>query len=89
MHCCANHALLRQQLRAGVVPVPVHLNYQQQDDFGPALDAAAAAAAARGHPVAALLLTHPHNPRGTLYSRQQLASMLAWCLRNKRHCLRC
>lgn len=85
---CLPHAPLCQQLRDGVVPVPVHLDYEQPD-FGPALDAAAAAAAAQGHRVAALLLTHPHNPRGTLYSRQQLASMLEWCLRHKRHCLRC
>ena len=85
---CLPHAPLCQQLRDGVVPVPVHLDYEQPD-FGPVLDAAAAAAAAQGHRVAALLLTHPHNPHGTLYSRQQLASMLAWCLRHKRHCLRC
>jgi bifunctional pyridoxal-dependent enzyme with beta-cystathionase and maltose regulon repressor activities len=29
------------------------------------------------------MFTHPANPQGTLFSRQQLCSMIQWCLRNK------
>jgi bifunctional pyridoxal-dependent enzyme with beta-cystathionase and maltose regulon repressor activities len=65
----------------------VHLDPQQQD-FSAALDAAAEAARLAGHPVAALMFTHPSNPQGALFSKQQLASMIQWCLLNKVHCIR-
>ncbi|WIA34053.1 hypothetical protein OEZ86_012431 [Tetradesmus obliquus] len=74
------------RVRNQVTTLPVHLDSQQQD-FAAALDAAADAAAAAGHPVSALMFTHPSNPQGTLFSRQQLASMMQWCLRRKVHCI--
>uniref|UniRef100_A0A383VMM0 Aminotransferase class I/classII large domain-containing protein n=1 Tax=Tetradesmus obliquus TaxID=3088 RepID=A0A383VMM0_TETOB len=74
------------RVRNQVTTLPVHLDSQQQD-FAAALDAAAEAAAAAGHPVSALMFTHPSNPQGTLFSRQQLASMMQWCLRRKVHCI--
>jgi hypothetical protein len=75
-------------VRNQVTTLPVHLDPQQQD-YTAALDAAAEAAKLAGHPVAALMFTHPANPQGTLFSRQQLGSMIQWCLRNKVHCIRC
>lgn len=74
------------RVRNQVTTLPVHLDSQQQD-FAAALDAAAEAAAAAGHPVSALMFIHPSNPQGTLFSRQQLASMMQWCLRRKVHCI--
>jgi hypothetical protein len=74
-------------VRNQVTTLPVHLDPQQQD-YTAALDAAAEAAKLAGHPVAALMFTHPANPQGTLFSRQQLCSMIQWCLRNKVHCIR-
>ncbi|WIA13905.1 hypothetical protein OEZ85_002476 [Tetradesmus obliquus] len=74
------------RVRNQVTTLPVHLDPQQQD-FTAALDAAAEAAELAGHPVSALMFTHPSNPQGTLFSRQQLASMIQWCLRRKVHCI--
>eukprot|EP00879_Flechtneria_rotunda_P020441 GHRR01021506.1.p1 GENE.GHRR01021506.1~~GHRR01021506.1.p1 ORF type:complete len:307 (+),score=134.13 GHRR01021506.1:431-1351(+) len=64
--------------------VPVYLDYQQQE-FTAGLDAAATAAEAAGTPVSALLFTNPTNPQGLLFSREQLGSMMQWCLKKKVH----
>lgn len=52
------------------------------------LDAAAAAAARGGSAARMLLLTHPTNPTGELYSRPQLEELLRWCLANSVHLVR-
>lgn len=44
-----------------------------------ALTDAADAAEAAGHPVHTLLLCNPNNPLGTIYSDEQLLSMMTWC----------
>ena len=75
------------QIRNQVSAIPVHVDPQQQD-YSSSLDEAAAAAAAAGHPVAAVMFTHPDNPTGRLYSREQISSIVGWCLRNKVHCVR-
>jgi hypothetical protein len=84
---CIHNTVHCLQVRNQVTTLPVHLD-QQQQDYSAALDAAAEAARLAGHPVCALMFTHPANPQGTLFSRQQLASMVQWCLRNRVHCIR-
>lgn len=53
------------------------------------LSAAAAAAAERGIPVRALLVTNPNNPLGTVYSEEEVKEMIAWCLQHNVHYVRC
>lgn len=53
------------------------------------LDAARAASEARGVPVRALLFSNPSNPLGTVMPESQLREMLAWCLKNSIHFVRC
>lgn len=61
---------------------------EEHGDVAAQLDAEAAAAAVRGQPVSAVLLTNPNNPLGTIYSEESVAAMVAWCLRNKVHYVR-
>lgn len=42
----------------------------------------------RAHPQA-LLVTNPNNPLGTIYSDATIREMLAWCLDNRVHYVRC
>lgn len=41
-----------------------------------------------GKRLAALLITNPDNPTGTIYSDQHLVQMLKWCVNNKVHMIR-
>lgn len=71
-------------VRNGIIPVPVHL-HPEKGPLGGHLDAAAAAAAASGHPIRALLISNPSNPLGTVVPEGELRDMMAWCLENKVH----
>jgi bifunctional pyridoxal-dependent enzyme with beta-cystathionase and maltose regulon repressor activities len=74
------------QVRNQVQPVPAYLDLSQQD-LTAGLDAAAATASSQGRRVSAVLFTNPNNPDGVLYSREQLSSIISWCLRHKVHCI--
>lgn len=80
------HCPTAMQVRNQCQPVPAYLDLSQQD-LTAGLDAAAAAASSQGRRVAAVLFTHPNNPDGVLYSREQLQSIISWCLRHKVHCI--
>jgi len=75
-------------VRNGIKAVPVYLD-GERGPLGLQLDAAAAAAAAAGHPVRALLISNPSNPIGTVLPEGELREMMAWCLENKVHLVRC
>jgi aspartate/methionine/tyrosine aminotransferase len=74
------------QVRDQVEPLPVHLDMSQQD-LQAGLEAAAAAVRQQGKRVAAVLFVHPTNPQGLLFSRQQLRSIVSWCLKSQVHCI--
>jgi aspartate/methionine/tyrosine aminotransferase len=74
------------QVRNQVQPVPAHLDLTQQD-LTVGLDAAAAAAQQQGRRVAAVLFTNPTNPQGLIYSKEQMRSIISWCLKNRLHCI--
>jgi hypothetical protein len=74
-------------VRNQVEPIPLHL--RPGAPLAPQLDAAAAAAAGAGHPVRALLVSNPSNPLGTVVPEAELEEMLAWCLVNEVHFVRC
>lgn len=74
-------------VRNSVRPLPVHLS--PDTPLAAQLDAAADAAAARGHPVKALLVSNPSNPLGTVLAEGEVREMLAWCLRRRIHFVRC
>ncbi|GBF93602.1 1-aminocyclopropane-1-carboxylate synthase [Raphidocelis subcapitata] len=70
-------------VRNSVRPLPVHLS--PAAPLAAQLDAAAADAAARGHPVRALLVSNPSNPLGTVLAEGEVRDMMAWCLRRRIH----
>ena len=41
-----------------------------------------------GKRLAALLVTNPDNPTGTVYPEERLVQMLKWCVRNRVHLIR-
>ncbi|MEW5316029.1 MAG: hypothetical protein WDW38_007421 [Sanguina aurantia] len=65
--------------------VPVGFTLDESLDIALQLDTAAAASKAAGHPVAALLLTNPNNPLGTIYLDATIVSCLRWCCANTVH----
>lgn len=74
------------QVRNGVVPIPVHLDFE--GDIASQLDAAAQAAAEKGLPIKALLFTNPSNPQGIIFSRPALTAFLNWSMARKVHLVR-
>lgn len=36
-----------------------------------------------------MLITNPNNPLGTIYSEEAIKEMIAWCLDNRVHYIRC
>ena len=74
------------QAKCDLLPLPFALD--EGGDVAAQLDAAAADAAARGHPVCAVLFTNPNNPQGTIYEQATVEAMLKWCLRAKVHFVR-
>lgn len=40
-------------------------------------------------PLQAVLITNPNNPLGTIYSEETIKEMIAWCLDNRVHYIRC
>lgn len=74
------------QVRNQVRPVPAYLDLSQQD-LGAGLEAAAAAVRQQGRRVAAVLFTNPTNPQGLILSRQQVRSIISWCLKSRVHCI--
>jgi 1-aminocyclopropane-1-carboxylate synthase len=74
-------------VRNQIEPIPAHL--EPGAPLGEQLDAAAAAAAAAGHPVRALLISNPSNPLGTVMPEGELREMMRWCLARRVHFVRC
>ena len=70
--------------RNNLVPTPVYLEMNDADTEKQ-LTAIKDATAAAGRPAAALLVSNPNNPLGTVYSDAMVRSMLLWCIRHKIH----
>lgn len=76
------------QCKNEAVPVAVHLSAHQTPYNQQLQEAADQFQHRTGKRLAALLITNPDNPTGTVYSQQHLIEMLKWCVKNKVHLIR-
>ena len=68
--------------------VPVHLSASSQPYDQQLQWAADKYLQKTGKRLAAVLLTNPDNPTGTVYSDHHLLEMLKWCVKSKVHMIR-
>lgn len=76
------------QCKNEAVPVAVHLSAHDTPYDKQLQEAADQFQQKTGKRLAALLVTNPDNPTGTVYSEQNLVQMLKWCVRSKVHLIR-
>eukprot|EP01026_Neomeris_dumetosa_P024359 TRINITY_DN2031_c0_g1_i4.p1 TRINITY_DN2031_c0_g1~~TRINITY_DN2031_c0_g1_i4.p1 ORF type:complete len:375 (-),score=26.49 TRINITY_DN2031_c0_g1_i4:446-1483(-) len=72
------------KVKANLVPFPAHLDFQSGDLYSQ-LDNQLKLANEQGTNISILLLTHPNNPLGTVYTEDQLAELVRWCCDKKIH----
>ena len=76
------------QCKNDTVPVTVHLSASDEPYDQQLQRAADQYESKTGKRLAALLITNPDTPTGTVYSDHHLIQMLKWCVKTKRHFIR-
>eukprot|EP01025_Chloroclados_australasicus_P037967 TRINITY_DN38845_c1_g1_i1.p1 TRINITY_DN38845_c1_g1~~TRINITY_DN38845_c1_g1_i1.p1 ORF type:complete len:448 (-),score=52.71 TRINITY_DN38845_c1_g1_i1:176-1468(-) len=72
--------------KAGLIPCPAHLDFDASNLIDQ-LDKSLQDYKSQNIKISILLLTNPNNPLGTVYTEDQLLTLIRWCCKNKIHLL--